>query len=358
MSDNTSLFKMRPWGESIPDTFALDQYENGAIDMGIGLTAAFTPNGLGLAHEVIPPARHLALFGVVAAPLDLPADFAGNAVQMRNHQRPVDCYASQEKNRPVLRSAFVTGIPDRILRLAEVNESLRHHAHVSDIIADLKAKLPLTHRDLDHCMEGVKKQYPRGTLIRPFVADQLRFLGYLDAGGHGLSNRDAVRLLQSAFCSNKTDKADFGPALAEYLKDHGGVAAQTPANWCAFVTQFVEDRLDHHAESNSALRRGNANSAVAVEDVLVTSISGPLAVEFQAFMAQKNKAKEPPRRSKCKATAISGVLPSGPAQPGDPLYYWTHGAVGHASGGCNQPHKNHISSATFRNQQKRTPAYL
>ena len=207
-------------------------------------------------------------------------------------------------------------------------------------------------------MEGIKKQYPRGSLIRPFVADQLRFLGYLDAGGHGLSNRDAVKLLQSAFTSTKADKADFGPAFAEYLKDHSGIAAQTPANWCDFIIVFVENRLEYHAESNSALRRGNANSAVAEEDVLVTSISGPLAVEFQAFMAQQNKAKEPPRRSKRKATAISGVLPSGPAQLGDPLYCWTHGAVGHASGDCNHPHKNHIASAIFRNQQKGTPAYL
>jgi hypothetical protein len=194
--------------------------------------------------------------------------------------------------------------------------------------------------------------------IRPFVADQLRYLGYLATAGHGLSNRDAVNLLRSAFTSNKADKADFGPALSEYLKDHGGIAAQTPANWCAFVTQFVEDRLDHHAETNSAARRGIANAAVAEDEATVTSISGPLAAEFQAFLAQKNKVKEPPRRSKRKAAAISGVLPSGPAQPGDPLYCWTHGAVGHASEDCNHRHKNHIASASFRNQQRGTAAYL
>jgi hypothetical protein len=247
MSDNTSMFKMRLWDESIPDTFAVDHYEKGAIDKSIGLTAAFTPNGLGLVHEVVSPARHLALFGVVAAPFDPPADFAGNSVQMCNHQRPVDCYTAQEKNRPVVRNAFVIGIPDRIVRLAEVNGSLRHHAHVSDIIADLKAKLPLTNRDLDHCKEAVRKPYSRSELIRPFVANQLRFLGYLASAGQGLANRDAVDLLRFSFTSTEVDKADFGPAISEYLKDHSGIAAQTPANWCAFITKFVEDRLDHHA---------------------------------------------------------------------------------------------------------------
>jgi hypothetical protein len=162
-------------------------------------------------------------------------------------------------------------------------------------------------------------------------------------------------LLRASFTSNKADKADFGPALSEYLKDHGGIAAQTPVSWCEFITKFVEDRLEHHAETNSAARRENANAVVADDEPIVTSISGPLAAEFNAFIAQKNKAKEPPRRSKRKAAAISGVSPSGPAQPGDPLYCWTHGAVGHASGGkinpCNHPHKDHIASADFRNQQ-------
>ena len=159
----------------------------------------------------------------------------------------------------------VTVLPDRILRLAEVNGSLRHHAHVYDIFADLRLKLQLTNRDLDVCKETVKKPYPRSELIRPFVANQLRFLGYLAAGGQGLANRDAVDLLKCAFTSTKSDRADFGAAIAEYLKDHGGIAAQTPANWCAFIIKFVEERLDHHAESNSAIKRGIANAAVDIQ---------------------------------------------------------------------------------------------
>ena len=116
-------------------------------------------------------------------------------------------------------------------------------------------------------------------------------------GGQGLANRDAVDLLKCAFTSTKADKADFGPALAEYLKDHGGIAAQTPTNWCAFIIKFVEERLDHHSASNSAMKRGSANSAVEDEEATLASMSGPLAVEFQAFMALKSKPIEQPRMS-------------------------------------------------------------
>ena len=361
--------KVRPWDTSLPDYFALDLYENGTIDAAISVTAAQTANGLGLAHEVVSAARHLELFNVPAAPLDVPPDFAGTAAQMKNQQRAHDWHAAQEKNRPFLRSGFVGGIPERIIRLAEMNGSLRHHAHVHDIIADLRAKLPLTHRDLDICIEGVRRSYPRGALIRPFVADQLRFLGYLTSAGHGLSNRDAVNLLRASFTSNKVDKADFGPALAEYLKDHGGIVAQTPANWCAFIIKFVEDRLDHHAEANAAARRGNANAVVAEEAHSPEPSDDPTAARAHSVLAQNNKLKEQPRRSKRKASEVSGKapgnsaprkLPSGPKQPGDPLYCWTHGR-GHASGGeinpCNNPAEGHVYSADFRNQQNGKPAY-
>ena len=354
MTEHNANFKIRPWDESIPDCFAVDLYESATLDAAIHSTGAYTANGFGLAHEVLQPARHCELLGVPAAPLDWPADFNGNATQMRNQQRTHDSHGHQEKNKPGLRSAFVAGLPDRIVRLVEVNGSLRHHVHVYDIIADLRAKLPLTNRDLDLCMESVKKPYLRSMLIRPFVADQLRSLGYLAARGQGLSNRDAVKLLKSAFLSTRLDKADFAPAISEYLVAHGDIAAQTPASWCAFIIVFVEQRLEHHAETN-------ANSAVAEETQSAEPISDPIDAKAHAALAKKKKAPEPPRRSKRKASEQSGPLPSGPAQPGDPLYCWTHGAVGHASGGkvnpCLHPAENHVYSADFRNQQGGRAAY-
>ena len=207
-------------------------------------------------------------------------------------------------------------------------------------------------------------------LIRPFVADQLRFLGYLTSAGHGLSNRDAVNLLRASFTSNKVDKADFGPALAEYLKNHGGIVAQTPASWCDFIIKFVEDHLDHHAETNAAIRRGNANSVIAEEAQSPEPSADPTAARAHSVLAQNNKLKEQPRRSKRKAdesfrkapsNSATRKLPSGPAQPGDPLYCWSHGR-GHASGGevnpCNNPKEGHVYSADYRYQQNGRPVYL
>ncbi len=171
-------FKPRAWDTSLPGKFALEQVVSTTIDMTINLMGAHTPNGLGLAHEVVSPAEHLALFRVPAAPLDMPPDFANTAANMRNQQRTHDQHGTQTKFNPVLRSAFIKVLPERILRLIEVNGSTRHHVHVADMIADLREKFPLTNRDLDLCKEGVKRAYPRSAGIRPFVADQLRYLGY------------------------------------------------------------------------------------------------------------------------------------------------------------------------------------
>jgi len=353
--NDQGTFKVKDFDEELPDRIALSVYESSILDLGITMNKAHTVNKLGLAHEVLPPARHLLKFGVPAAPIPEPGDFAGNAVQMRNHQRTVDSHGLQEKFNPILRNVTVGGLPVRIIRLAEVDGSLRHHEHIYDIFADLFAKLPLTSRDLDLCSKAVRKPYPRGSPIRPFVADQLRFLGYLAAEGQGMSSRDAVEALKSAFTSTRADKLDFSAAIAEYLVAHGSIMDQTPATWCEFIIRFVEQRLDHHADVNSAIKRGSANAAVEEEASTVEAIAGPLAAEFQAFLAQRKAVKEAPRRSKRKASVISGPAPSGPAQPGDPLYCWTHGAIGHASGGtvnpCLNPAPGHIASAHFRNQQ-------
>jgi hypothetical protein len=350
--------KVKDWDLTLPDSIALSVFVKSIVDAAIMAFKAHTPNRAGLAHEVLPPAEHQQMFGFAAAPIPEPGDFFGTAAQMKNQQKIADLYAMQERLIAMFWSITVDGLPLRILRLAEVDGSLRHHLHVHNLLADLKAKIHLTSQDLALCKEAVRKPFTRGAPIRAFVADQLRFLGYLAEGGQGLANHDAVELLKSAFLSTRADKADFAPALAEYLVAHGSMAGRTPATWCEFIIVYVEDRLDHHSEANMAARRGIANSAVEDEQATLESMSGPLADEFKAFLVQKNKPKEPPRRSKRKAAAISGVLPSGPAQPGDPLYCWTHGAVGHASSECNHPDKKHIAAASFRNQMKGTPAYV
>ena len=347
--------KVKDWDLTLPDSIALSVFVKSIVDAAIMAFKAHTPNRAGLAHEVLPPAEHQQMFGFAAAPIPEPGDFFGTAAQMKNQQKIADLYAMQERLIAMFWSITVDGLPLRILRLAEVDGSLRHHLHVHNLLADLKAKIHLTSQDLALCKEAVRKPFTRGAPIRAFVADQLRFLGYLAEGGQGLANHDAVELLKSAFLSTRADKADFAPALSEYLVAHGSMAGRTPATWCDFIIVFVEDRLDHHTDVNSASRKGSANAAVEEEAPTVDYLSGPLAAEFQAFLAQRKAAKEAPRRSKRKASVISGPAPSGPAQPGDPLYCWTHGAIGHASGGtekpCLNPAPGHIASAHFRNQQ-------
>ena len=109
------------WDNSLPDTFALEQVISNAIDMTISVSGAHTPHGPGMVHEVVSPAEHLILFNVPSAPLVRPAEFGGTAANMRNQQRAHDEFDRQLNLNPVVRSAVVTVLPDRILRLAEVN---------------------------------------------------------------------------------------------------------------------------------------------------------------------------------------------------------------------------------------------
>ena len=135
--NDQGTYKVKDFDESLPDRIVLSIYESAILDMGIMMNKAHTANKLGLAHEVLPPARHLLKFGVPSAPIPEPGKFAGNAVQMRNHQRTVEAHGIQEKFSPILRNATVSGLPARIIRLAEVDGSIRHHEHIYDIFATL-----------------------------------------------------------------------------------------------------------------------------------------------------------------------------------------------------------------------------
>ena len=101
------LYRLHAWDTSLPDAFSLEQYISGAIDMAINLTGAYTADGHGLAHEVVPAAEYLILFGFLPIPLGMPADFVGTAANMRNQQQGHDWYALQTKFMAVLRSAFI-----------------------------------------------------------------------------------------------------------------------------------------------------------------------------------------------------------------------------------------------------------
>ena len=226
----TESYKIKEYNESIPDYFAVRELRGNLLDLAITMTGSQTLNGLGLAHEVLGAAEHLAIFAVAAASLALPDEYGGSAANMKNQERTHRDFDVQQRLIPVLRTICINSLPVRVLRLAEVNGSTRHHAHVHNIFTVLYAALPLTKEDLATCKSRIGKPYQRQDPIRPFVADQLMYLGYMVAGGQGLSNSDAVDLLKSAFLSTRIDQADFAPAVSEFLREHGGLAGETPNN--------------------------------------------------------------------------------------------------------------------------------
>jgi hypothetical protein len=269
----------------------------------------------------------------------------GNPAAMKNQEKGMKRYELQEKLNPVLRSSALAVLPARIIRLAEVNGSTRHHLHLYDILDEIERKLPMTESDVMSCRERVSRPYVRGTLIRPFVADQLAHLEYLTDAGQAMANMDAVKLMKAAYLSTRIDQSDFVSALTEYVQIHGALVDQTPDNWGEFIISFVEERLTAHVEANSARRKGQAFATTNEVNEDSKEDGEEYAKIFAAFVAFQNKAK---------------AKPPAPAKAKKRLYCWTHGAIGHASGGlikpCNNPGVGHKFEATFENQMGGKPA--
>ena len=222
MSDNP--LKIKQFDTSLPDHVAFRRVRIAAGDLSIRMTGTRTANGFGLFHRVYNAADHLAMVGVVAAPIVDPGNYvAGDAAAIKNQERAISRYDAQEVNSPILTTTVLAALPERIVRLAEVNGSLRHHAHLHEILDEIELHLPFTEADVMSCRERVSGAYPRGAMIRPFVADQLAHLEYLADTGQEMSNMDAAKLMKSAYLSNRIDQTDFAPALTEYVQVHGAL---------------------------------------------------------------------------------------------------------------------------------------
>ena len=151
---HSDFFKLRDWDSGLPDTFAMQRFRSNLLDTAIVMNGAETANGLGLAHEVLSGADHQAILGQVSAPIPEPEDYAGPEARMRNQGRLFHKYGIQQRLIPILRSLVISGLPDRILRLAEINGSTRHHAHTFDLLDDIAGKIFITNADLAFARKG------------------------------------------------------------------------------------------------------------------------------------------------------------------------------------------------------------
>ena len=336
----SASFLLALFDETLPDHVAFKKVRSNILDAAIASNRAHTANFLGMAHQAVNPQDHQDILGAPAAPIPDPGDYVnGDAAVMKNQEKTMARYVLQEKLNPALRSSALATLPARIVRLAEVNGSTRHHLNLYDILDDIEAKLPMTEADVISCRERIGRPYVRGTLVRPFVAEQLAHLQYLTDAGQEMANMDAVKLMKSAYLSTQNDRLDFAPALTEYVREHGALVAQTPASWGEFIISFVDERLAAHAEANSARRRNQANS--------VTNEDGEedgedYAKAFAAFIAFQKSGKK------------ANAKPPATSKPKSKPYCWTHGARGHASDGdikpCLNPAPGHKFEATFENQ--------
>ena len=129
------------------------------------MNGAETVTGLDLAHEVLSGADHQATLGQVSAPIPEPGDYAGPETRMRNQGRLFYKYGIQQRLIPILRFLVISGLLERILRLAEIDGSTRHHAHIFDLLDDIAGKIFITNANLAFCKERISKPYIQGALI-------------------------------------------------------------------------------------------------------------------------------------------------------------------------------------------------
>ena len=249
------------WPLGVPDAIAKIQYKEKAIDYAVAIGRALGPHGL--AHRLITAAEHQLRFGVAPAPIEDPGPYQpGDAVAVANHKRNLDIYDLQLKLDPLLEVAVEAAWPTHFRDMMVVDHSLRHLT-LAQQFTFMDANLSLTQEDLRIITCSISAPYVAGQKIETHVANQLQAIRHLASAQQPLSNIEATKLMTKAYTATSVSMQDFAPCLAEFLKDHGSIAEQTPANFGNHVTKYVNERLAHHQTANE-LSRASQRAAHAV----------------------------------------------------------------------------------------------
>ena len=362
MSDNKGL----KWRTEMADAIAIIMLKEESIDLAILVGRMLGP--LGLAHRVLTEAEHNARFLVARAPLDDPGPHldGDDAVVVANRTRRQKAYDLQQKLDPQLEGIIEAAYPDRIRNMMLVNFSLRHMT-LEQQFTFLIANLPLTQEDLKTMTASISVPFLTGSKIETHVALQRQAIAHLAAALQPISNLEATNLMMKSFKSTTNMAQDFAPCFAEFLKDHGAIVEQTPANFAAHVIKYVNERLVHHQSVNEAHRATMRVAKSAAEDPLThPPHHSELDVAYQAYLAI-GKPVKPQQTKKVKVAApapVAVVAPRAPRQlaaGAPPFYCWTHGidfthSFSHYSCECKNKDPGHKKMATFANQMGGKPA--
>ena len=295
----------RGWQPEISDALAWTDFESRLIDYAIDLTGPFTPDRLGVAWALLDGATFAVYFpGQLPAPLAQPGPCPQGVPDRENWKVELKNYETQQTALHTLRQFILKEIPPHLLRPMEIESSLRTRS-TEYIFMQLHNQFRhLKEIDIKVLKRNLTKPYSDDHKISQFTSQQLHILNQLNMAGQPLNNMDATEAIKSSF-----NIMDFSPCWTEFAKDHGALVDQTPANLCAFIVTFVEQRLEHHRAARIAL--GTANSASAIPLLQNNGI-----VETELVANSNNAAAAAVKATKSRKTASPRLPP-----PGFPPYW-------------------------------------
>jgi hypothetical protein len=324
--------------QTLPSSLKLNKHINQCVQLARDLNGHLTRDGHGIAHVVLGPAAFEARYGVAPDVKVSARPFvAGDAVDQANQRASEDDFLAQQWAIGYLKSEVYRVWPPEWTRLRTNADDVVDHCQLFEHFDALRLLFVVSSADIDNLKEAVSAPFIRGADVAAHLKEQENNLARLAAMNHAVNNRDAVALIKLSFCSCRADSEDMAPCFDKFVMDNPIEADRTPVRLTAAIQTFVQNVMPHFTEKRLLSARAHA---ATIEVSEASKEDGEdYAKEFAAFIAFQNKAK--------------AKLPA-PAKAKKRLYCWTHGTIGHASGGdfkaCLKPAPGHKFEATIDNQ--------
>lgn len=350
------------------DRIAFKHFRPKFMDLAAEAGRANSIDGFGLLWAIMTAAEFQAAYGAAPQPHANPGIAGANgqtAVALAQWKFNNDAVDKQSAALEQLRNSWLTSIFPHLLKPMEVDRSLRTRTLLY-MFTTLSAQLAVfKQEDFDWLNRQLKVPYKLGEDVPAFLAQKLEYLTDLAEAGQASNNMDAVSLLQSLFPARL-----YQLCWQEYAKDHGRIENRTPANLCAFIIEYADQRLQH-AVGHSALAAEElsphltpptaAVALAATETDLVGTFLALLAANPAAANAALRTIATPaaaaaPTRIKFKKTGAPPAAAAAPPPAGRPRPYCHSCGVPalakhqHYSTGCLTPKPGHNYDATFLNQ--------
>ena len=339
-------------------------------------------DGLGLLWAIMTAALFLARYGAAPQPHADPGNAGANganAVALAQWKHDKDSCKVQNMALEILRSLWLSSVFPHLLKPMEVERSLRTRT-LEYMVTTLSAQLAVfKQEDFDWLNRELRVPYKIGEDVPAFLAQKLEYIVDLQEAGQAINNMDAVSVLQSLFPARL-----YQLCWQEYAKDHGRIEDRTPANLCAFIVVYADQRLQH-AVGHSALAAEELQppappaALAAVEPDLLGAFMALVAANpaaantilrtVAAPQQHQQQQQQPGGRGAQQGRGGQGGRgggrgPAAPAPPlaGHPRFYCHSCGVPqllknqHYSNGCLMPKPGHNNNATFLNQMGGKPA--